>query len=401
MEKRSSFDRNADKILGILTSLYITSLLANVAVGYRYVSIWSLNEAGGIFIFPLSFIVGDIISEVYDSNYAKTLIFYGVICQIIFSCYIFLIIRMPYPSFWKDYNVYYNIMNSYLRFTFASASAVIAGSWINIHLLSKWSNLVHGRYFILRSLGSSFVGELFVTVFSMLVANYGKIEFDQLVYMTFCCFFIKSIISLIAVWPAALVICLLKNDKVPVENDRYTILNYFKNILERLRYFSKPAFRLDKINFENNTASILCRGARVVINQKIQKIICNTNIINNMRSTQSACLGYHYGLLENERNDIGYLLSKKSKSNFFFNIAKDENSILTITRGGYINYKSINSDKIYTKHPLDIYGDKSLLNNFGPSQACYIGILAGISQKKPHHEPPKLILLENRNREDA
>jgi uncharacterized integral membrane protein (TIGR00697 family) len=396
MEKLIYFNKKSDKILGILTCLYITSMLTNTAIGYRYISLWHLNEAGGIFIFPLSFIVGDIISEVYDSNYAKTLILYGVLCQVIFSLYIFLIIRMPYPSFWNNYNSYFSIMNPYLRFTIASAAAVVVGAWLNIHFLSKWSGIIQGRHFILRSLGSSFIGELFVTVFSMLIANLGKMEINQLVYMMFCCFFIKSIVSFVAVWPAALVICLLKNNKIV--NHHLTISDYFHIMLKKLRDFSKPEFRLDKINSETNTASIYCRGARVVINQKIQEIICNADIIHNMRSIQSSYLGYYYGLLmKAEKSDINFLLNKKRKSKFFLRSAEGKNTILSITRDGFINYKSKNSDKIHTKSPLDIYRNESSLIYFEPSQACYIGILAGLSQKKSSSSCVSLKLILNEN----
>jgi|GEM_PF-709883 len=395
MENTVFFNKKADKALGMLTCLYITSLLANVTIGYRYISIWHLDEAGGIFIFPLSFIVGDIISEVYDSSYAKTLIFYGVACQIIFSLYIFLIIRMPYPSFWNKYDAYFIIMNPYLRFTMAVSGAVIIGSWLNIHFLSKWSGLVEGKHFVLRSLGSSFIGELFVTVFSMLVANFGKMEIYQLVYMMFCCFFIKSIVSLVAVWPAAFVICFLKTNKNKDKNDVPS--NYFQGIAKRLRQFSKPAFRLDKINYQTSTASLYCRGARVVINQKISELICNANIIHNMSAIQSSYLGYHYGLMmDNEKSDISFLLNKTRKSKFFLNFNKSENIILSITRDGRINYKNKNLDEINTKYPLDIYNNESILTRFEPSQACYIGILAGISQKKlPRPNITKLTLISN------
>src|SRR5204862_4821634 len=92
------------KAFSILASLYVTSLLANLAIGYRYISINGLNEAGGIFIFPLSFIVSDIIYEVYGSTHAKFLIWCGIGCQLIFSLYAWLIIRLPYPSFWTGYD---------------------------------------------------------------------------------------------------------------------------------------------------------------------------------------------------------------------------------------------------------------------------------------------------------
>lgn len=395
-------NKNADKTLGILTSLYITSLLANVAIGYRYISIFHVDIAGGIFIFPLSFILADIITEGYDSNYAKTLIFYGVFCQLIFSLYIHFIIRMPYPNFWQSKDIYFQVMDPYLRFTIASAASVIVGTWLNIHLLSKWSVLVHGRFFALRSLGSSIIGELFITVFSMLIANFDKMENSQLIYMMACCFIIKTIVSLIAVWPAALVVCILKNDRIKSETEKHQSLTYLQNIFLALKKFSKPAFRLDNIDTESKKASIYCRGARIVLEQKISEVILNPKIIQNMDPSHSGYIGYYYGLLTDSNNsEINFLLSKNNKSKFYLRFLKDKYSVLSITRNGRINYyKNDCLNDIYTLKPIEIYRNTNLLEKFEASHACYIGILVGLEQKKlktTNFNTTKLKLVFNNN----
>lgn len=181
------------------------------------------------------------------------------------------------------------------------------------------------------------------------------------------------------------------------ESKKNQISNYFKKIIEHLRQFSKPAFRLERINSEDCTASIYCRSARVLINQKIYEMVCNANIIHNMSSIHSSYLGYFYGLLiDKQKNDISFLLNKKQKSEFFLSLNRGKNIILSITRDGRINYKNKNLDEIYTKYPIDIYRNESVLINFESSQACYIGILAGISQKKCQRHPPKLKLVSSK-----
>ncbi len=112
--------------------------------------------------------------------------------SIIFSSYIFLVLKLPYPTFWNRNGIYIQIMKPYLRFTLASTASIIIGSWLNIYFLSKWSRLVHGRYFALRSLGSSCIGELFVTISSMLIANFSEMPTSQLCYMIICCFGLKN-----------------------------------------------------------------------------------------------------------------------------------------------------------------------------------------------------------------
>lgn len=306
---------------------------------------------------------------------------------------------MPYPNFWHSKDIYFQVMDPYLRFTIASAGSIIIGSWLNIHFLSKWSMLVHGKYFALRSLGSSFIGELFITIFSMLIANFGNMESSQLIYMMACCFTVKTLVSLIAVWPAALVVCLLKNDETKCNN--YQDLTYLQKILINLKSFSKPAFRLDKIDTESKKASIYCRGARIVIEQKITEVILNPKIIQNMESTHSAYIGYYFGLLtDNKNGEVSFLLDKNHKSKFYLIFLKDKYTISSISRDGRINYyKNDRLDDSYTQKPLEIYRNESLLAKFEASHACYIGMLVGLAQNKSKNtdsNPSKLTLISNK-----
>lgn len=392
-----NFNKNADKVLGVLTALYITTLLANVTIGYRYISIFHIDLAGGIFIFPLSFIIADVISEVYDSSYAKSLILYGFICQLLFSLYVYFIIRMPYPIFWNKQSIYLEVMNPYLRFTLASAMAIILGSWLNIYFLSRWSELLHGRYFILRSMGAALIGELFVTVFSMLLANFGKMEATQLIYMMVCCFSVKTLVSLIAVLPAAIFVCLLNGEQLNF--DRSQNHNWFQNLIIKLNNFSKPKFRLDKIVTETKKANIYCRGSRVTIEQDIAEIVLNPKIIQNMEPIHSSYIGYYYGLLYDVTNkEISFTQNTKKEKQFYLNYLHDKYVLLSIHRDGKVSYSKNESiaDDTLIKKPIEIYRNHLLLSQFESSHACYIGLLVGMDQRKSGkakatHSPLKLI----------
>lgn len=270
MDTVINFRGKSDNIFSLLTALYITSLLTNLTIGYRYVSLWHFNEAGGIFIFPLSFIVSDMISELYGSRYAKKLILYGILCELILALYIHMILRMPHPNFFHANAIYVKIMDPYVRFTIASSGAILIGSWLNIFFLSRWSRLVNGKYFILRSLGSSFIGELFVTVSSMLIANFGKMTVNQLIYMMICCFVLKTIISLIAVWPAAFFINLLKRSKHRHSGSNVrSLLSSVKHSFKNLRTYPLV---LEEINPEKKTATIFCKGGKVTITKKLSYV---------------------------------------------------------------------------------------------------------------------------------
>lgn len=236
------FKEKVDYSIVVLMALYITSLLANLAVGYRYISIGNLIQSGGIFIFPWSFIISDIVTERYGSIFAKKMVKYGIICQFIFAIYAYSVIHLPAPEILLNEKIYYQVFSPYLNFALASSISIWLGSWVNIVLLSKLSALVGGKYFALRSLLSSTAGELLVTIVSMLIANYGKMENNLLIYMICCCFFIKTIISFVAIWPAAVFLSFLQNDRnkdllLTIDNIKHPI-----RFLKNLAWFKKHCF---------------------------------------------------------------------------------------------------------------------------------------------------------------
>ena len=203
-----------DKFLVLLTSLYITAILINLTIGYRFIAIGSFSFAGGIFVFPFSFIIGDIITEIYGYKCARQIVWVGIACQFIFALSIYLIIHMPSPSFWYGKNLYMQVMSGYLRFTMASTFSIIIGSYLNIYLVSKWKILIKGKYFWLRSLGASSLGELFVTVTSLLIADFGKMSNSKLISMMVCCYLLKTLITILAIWPAAITVFFLKRQTI-------------------------------------------------------------------------------------------------------------------------------------------------------------------------------------------
>lgn len=94
--------------------------------------------------------------------------------------FVFLSINLPaftkYPEYAHAYNI---ILHLLLRASIANAIAIAIGSFFNIYLLSKWKMLIKGKYFWLRSLGSSAIGESFYTIFVVSLVNVGLVNFND------------------------------------------------------------------------------------------------------------------------------------------------------------------------------------------------------------------------------
>lgn len=393
------FKERSDYNIVILTSIYITSLLANLAVGYRYINLGILIQSGGIFIFPISFIVSNIIAERYGSALAKKILYYGIMCQSIFAGYAYLIVHLPAPDFLMNKDIYYQVFNPYLNFAMASTISILIGAWLNIVLLSKFSEYVGGKYFAARSFFASSIGELVVTVVSMIIANYGRLDNHQLVYMIACCFLVKTLISLIAIWPAAIVVYLLQ------ENNDTDISLTYDNLKTPFLYLRTLAiiswttrsylYNLESINLNNTKTNLYFKGSRASVELNLNKVVMNTSIISKTSPRDASYIGYYYGfLIDKEKKLITWNLSTNMylKKGYCLNIS-------SISRNGMLNI--IDNDGIIfgSFNPKEIYEDKSFITKFDSSQALYIGYLTGESHRLgknniSNNKAPKLTLVK-------
>lgn len=163
------------KYILFISMLFVTVDLAAVSVAYRMVSINHLLQilSGATFIFPLTYCLGDIITEVYGYHLAKRLIWLSLLLQFIFALLITAVLYLPAPFFWDNYNDYIHVFGSILRFVFAGTCANICSNFLNIYLVSKLKIPFEGKLFWLRSIISTVLGGFLLVSIVVLVGFSG------------------------------------------------------------------------------------------------------------------------------------------------------------------------------------------------------------------------------------
>ncbi|KTD48655.1 phosphomannose isomerase GDP mannose pyrophosphorylase [Legionella rubrilucens] len=390
--KKIKFKERPDTAISLLSVLYVTSLLANLAVGYRYISLGSFTQSGGIFIFPVSFIISDIITEIYGSDLARKLVRYGIVCQFIFAVYAYLVIHTPAPYFLQNKELYASVFSPYLNFALASSISIWIGSKINIVLLSKFSEFSGGKYFAVRSFLASTAGEFLVTSISMVIANYSKLSLDNLIYMIGCCFIIKTIISFVAIWPASVIVYNLTHKRSSYK----TILEFkrpirlLKNLLLLAWNAKGFMYVLEEIDMDRNKAILYYKGTRGIIEISLFHAFYNKEIIDKLNPDDAASIGYYYAQIHG--GDNVFLLSEnKEKKNFVLMFKSGELNILGITRDKKIIIEDTKNAIEFLKFPMEIYRNKLMLGKFSSSQALYIGYLSGTPELNLKNFKPKQI----------
>src|SRR3989338_4385180 len=134
------------KVQILLTTLFLATNFTYFTMAPRILHIFSLYEPGGILIFPFTFLLSDIITEVYSYKYSRFLIWCVILTLGIFSLFAWLSMLVPTEL---DYG-YVQIFDNYPRLFLGVAVATFLSFLINNYIIAKLKIKMHGRRFWLR-----------------------------------------------------------------------------------------------------------------------------------------------------------------------------------------------------------------------------------------------------------
>lgn len=209
MNLRRKYALNSKFIL-LLSMLYITINLTCDVVAYKFYHLGSFLIAGSGVVYPITFFISDSIAEVYGYTVAKKIIWLGFICELIFAVLLEIVIRLPLQTYGKNSEAFVLVLGPMLRFVLSCIVADILGIFLNIYCISKWKLMLRGRFFVLRSILATCVGELAMTFISVFLAfsNYNDISENFMMALTSYLWLI--LYAGILVWPTWLFTSILK-----------------------------------------------------------------------------------------------------------------------------------------------------------------------------------------------
>jgi len=172
------------KYLDVVASFFVAILVvSNIASSAKIVdlgvSVFSVRLAfdGGTLLFPLAYVLGDVLTEVYGFRTTRRVIWTGFGALVLTALVFFVLGKLPPEAFWEAEtggNAAYNAILggiSYGGIVLASLSAYLVGEFSNAAILSKLKVKMKGRLLWVRTIGSTLVGELLDTVIFVLIAS--------------------------------------------------------------------------------------------------------------------------------------------------------------------------------------------------------------------------------------
>lgn len=154
----------------IITSLFVSCLLiTNISAG-RLIEFMGIPLTADLFLFPITYIFGDVLTEVYGFKRARLTIWIGFGANLLMALFFIFIINLPYPEFWEFNDAYNTVLGFTPRLVIASLAAYLLGEFSNAMILSRMKVWTAGRWLWTRTIGSTLVGQGLDTLVFMFIA---------------------------------------------------------------------------------------------------------------------------------------------------------------------------------------------------------------------------------------
>lgn len=157
----------------IIAVIFVTCLIVSNITAVKLIDVAGYVIPGAIVIFPISYIIGDVLTEVYGFAKARTVIWLGFGANLFAVATFMLVGVLPAAGFWEHGDAYQTILGATPRILAASFAAYLIGEFANSYILARLKVAMAGRHLWVRTIGSSVVGQTLDSAVFITIAFYG------------------------------------------------------------------------------------------------------------------------------------------------------------------------------------------------------------------------------------
>ena len=192
------------KYYDLILGAYVCVLLCANLIGPSKVATVHLPVIGhvtfvaGVLFFPISYLFGDILTEVYGYARDRRVVWAGFGALLFATFMATVVVYLPPAEFWKDQAAVQTIFGNTPRIVLGSVTAFWCGSFVNSYVMAKMKILTQGRWLWTRTVGSTLCGELVDSVLFQTIAFAGVWTNAQLFEVTVTQYVLKSAWEIVA-----------------------------------------------------------------------------------------------------------------------------------------------------------------------------------------------------------
>jgi len=177
--------------------LFAICLLISNILATKIILIGSWAAPAGVLIFPIAYILNDVIVEVWGYQKARLIIWSGFAVNILAVLFFTLAIQVPAAPFWHQQEAFSTILGNTPRIIAASLMAYLIGSFLNAIVMSKVKVMMKGKDFSVRAILSTIIGETADSMIFISIAFAGLLPIDALFGMIITQACIKTVYEIV------------------------------------------------------------------------------------------------------------------------------------------------------------------------------------------------------------
>ena len=157
----------------LLLGLFVASLITANLIGGKITKFWFIEVSVGIFAYPITFLITDVIEEVHGKEKTKMFVKVGFICMLFILLITAFSVWLPFaPRSYVQAEQYNPVFGIGIRFFIASITAFLLSQFHDIWAFNFWKEKTKGKFLWLRNNASTIVSQLIDTVVFMFIALY-------------------------------------------------------------------------------------------------------------------------------------------------------------------------------------------------------------------------------------
>ena len=200
-------DKREDRAFILLVSIFVGALVISSVLASKIISIFDLFVPAGVLAYCITFVVTDVISEIWGKERANRVVFSGFIALLVTFLLIRIALTWDAAPFWREQKAFSTILGSTSRIIIASFIAYLVSQYHDVWAFHIWRKLTEGRHLWLRNTASTVVSQFIDTLIFITIAFYGTMPVFPLMKGQY---FIKVLIALLDTPFVYLVVILIR-----------------------------------------------------------------------------------------------------------------------------------------------------------------------------------------------
>lgn len=185
------------KYLTAISVLFVTVLLVSNVASSKITTLGWFTFDAGTLLFPLSYIFGDILTEVYGYKRSRSVIWLGFFSALLMAAVFIIVGKLPPAADWGSQAAYDQILGLTPRIVAASLIAYFFGEFCNAFILAKMKIMTAGKWLWTRTIGSTVVGQLVDSALFILIAFTGILPGSLLITLIVSNYIFKTAVEVL------------------------------------------------------------------------------------------------------------------------------------------------------------------------------------------------------------